>query len=161
MLDVNTFPAIVRSTVPFVSDLSDGDVRTILKLAFLTAEIDLDESPEELDLLNLAGELLWELIGCEPQGIPIVSPLPLPIDREERSWRICELVSQLPSKEARELAYTIAYLFTVQDLYVARVESELLDELRQRLAIEPDRAAALVANAATIATPGATDAAPS
>jgi hypothetical protein len=157
MLDVSTFPTIVRSTVPRASSLEPRDVRTILQIAYLTAEIDLDEDPDELELLKAAGQMLWEFAGYAPEDVPIVSPLPLPIDQEARRARVLELVSELTSREARELAYTIAYLFTVEDLYLAPVESELLDDLRHGLGIERDRATELITTAATIVTPGASD----
>jgi hypothetical protein len=153
---ITRFPTIVRRIVRDAR-LSADEIRAVLKTAFLAAEIDLDEDPEELASLQSAARMLWEHAGYVPEGVPIVSPLPLPIDREARLERVHELASDLRSTEARELAYSMAYLSTVADLAFAPVESALLEELERALGITPDRAAELVATAAEILTPGVTD----
>lgn len=152
--DVSTrFPTIVRRTLRDTS-LSVDEIRAVLKTAYLAAEIDLDEDPEEIASLESAAQMLWELAGYAPEGVPIVSPLPLPIDHEARLERLREIASELGSTEARELAYSMAYLSTVADLELAPVESTLLDELRRVLGIAQDRAAELVETAAETMTPG-------
>jgi hypothetical protein len=155
MLDVaDRLPIIYRAIVPQGSALSAGDVRTILKLAFLAVEIDFDEAPDEMQALTITNQKLWELAGHAPERIPIISPLPVPEDHEGRSQRIRELASQLASTEARELAYSVANLLAVLDLALAGIEDAMLDELARELQIAPARAAELVELTASVMTPG-------
>lgn len=133
------------------TELAMSDVEIIGQLAFLTAEIDLDEDRDEHRMLDALNRNLWQLIGCDPE--PIIAISPLPIDREERARWIRELVPQLTSADAREIAYVTAYLTAVVDYELAPLESELLAELRLALDIEPERADELVRTAAEALTP--------
>jgi hypothetical protein len=153
---VTRFPVIVRTVVPQPSVLSADEIATILKIGFLATEIDFDEDPDEMDALEPIGRMLWELAGYQPPDhpVPIVSPLPLPEDYEARIKWVHQLARQLESTEARELAFTIAYLFTMLDLEVDNVESELLDELRHELQLGRERASELAATTAALETPG-------
>lgn len=133
------------------TELAMSDVEIIGQLAFLTAEIDLDEDRDEHRMLDALNRSLWQLIGRDPEPIIVISPLP--IDREERARWIRELVPQLTSDDAREIAYVAAYLTAVVDIELAPRESELLTELQRALDIEPDRADELVRTAAQALTP--------
>lgn len=152
-LSAASLPQIYRTTVRGYAPTRE-EIRTILKLAFLAYEIDLREDAAERSLLDSANAMLWRLAGQSPEPLPVVSPLPLPIDHEERRARVRELSALLPSTEARELAYSIAYLIAVRDHEMSPVESAFLDELRVELAIDAARADALSLEASRIITPG-------
>ena len=137
-----TLPSLFRTTMRGRIPSRD-EIRTILKIAFLTAEIDLDEDPDELQLLRTACRMLFQLAGYPPEQLPIVSPLPLPEDPEARSACIHDLAQRLPIEGARELAFGIANLFVVEDLELAPIEQAFLEELRRELHIDPARAAEL------------------
>ncbi len=130
----------LRRILPNARELVVSDVEVIGQLAFLAAEIDFDEEPEEGPALDALNRSLWRIIGAEPQPVIPISPLPLPNDREQRARWIRELVPQLTSRDAREVAYVAAYLMAVADLQLAPVESELLDELQRALDIDDQRA---------------------
>ncbi len=133
------------------TQLALSDVEIIGQLAYLTAEVDLDEDRDEHRMLDALNQNLWHLIGREPEPIIVLSPLP--IDREERIRWLRELVPQLTSNGARELAYISAYLTAVVDFELAPLESELLIELQRALDIDPERADELVRRAAQAMTP--------
>lgn len=141
----------LRRVLPSATQLAVSDLEVIGQLAFLTAEIDLDEDRDERRMLAALNRNLWHLIGRPPE--PIVPISPLPIDREERARWIRELVPQLTTDDARELAYVAAYLTVVIDLELAPIESELLDELERALGIEHARAEQLAGAAARMLTP--------
>ena len=152
---VTKFPTLVRTIVGGAS-LDADELRTILKIAFLGVEVDLDEDRDEMSVLQLLSRMLWDLAEHQPEPLPLVSPLPLPIDNEARTERIRELVTRLHSTPARELAYAIAYLFTLLDLEYRPIESAYLDELGHELYVAPERANELVELAAAMITPGTT-----
>ncbi len=154
------FPRIVTAILPPGSTLRAEEVRAILALAFLSAEIDLDELPPELDLLDVVNRTLWEVSGAPREPTPIVSPLPLPNDQEARSALLAQLSVPLRSTGARELAYVVASLFTISDFELAPVERALVAELRRVLGIAEPRAAELVEIASEIVTPGVAEADP-
>lgn len=128
----------LRRVLPTATDLAASDVEVIGRIAFLTAGIDFHEEPEENWLLDALNKSLWHMIG-EPAK-PIVPVSPLPIDREERIRWLRELVPQLSTPHARELAYATAYLVVVIDRELAPVESALLIELQHALGITNERA---------------------
>jgi hypothetical protein len=148
-----TLPDVYRATVADRA-LTREEVRAILKLSFLSCEIDLRATPGERALLDTINATLWRLAGQEPEPPPIVSPLPVPEDREGRRARIRTFAAALPSSGARELAYSLAYLFVVGDHALAPVEGEYLEELRSELSIDDARADALALAAAKVITPG-------
>lgn len=154
---IANFPMLVRSLLHGSSVTAD-ELRTVLKIAFLTVEIDLDEDSEEMAELQAISRMLWDVVGHEPEPLPLVSPLPLPVDIEERSARIRELATHLQSSQSRELAYAFAYLFSVLDLQYAPIEDEFLDELQAELDIDDGRASDLSRTAASFITPGVADA---
>lgn len=135
-----------------------AEVRAVLKVAFLTLEADFVEDPEEIEAIHQINETLWRVTGHPAEPLPIVSPLALPNDDEARQDILDDLANQLESTPARELAYTMAYLFTVLDFAVAPIESTLLDDLRDELWIEPERANELITATAELITPGVTPA---
>lgn len=130
--------------------LSVSDVEVIGQLAFLAAEIDLDEDVDELHVLVALNRGLWRIVGRPPALITPISPVP--IDREERARAINELVPRLTTVDARELAYVVAYLVIVIDLELAPVEGDLLGELEAALELEPGRAEQLALAGATMLT---------
>ncbi len=131
--------------------LTRREVQAISRVAYLTAEIDFLEDDAERRTLDEIGDQLWSISGLPREPIEPVSPLP--IDDEERRWRIEELAGQLTSRRARELAYVYAYLLVVSDLQLARVEGRFLEDLQRALAIDDDRAAELAATSAEHVTP--------
>jgi tellurite resistance protein len=136
---------------------SDGllpeDVRSILRLAYLTAEIDFDEDIAEREALQEVAGCLWDVAGSDAQAIEPVSPIPL--DGEERSALIHRLAAELPTRGARELAYVTAYLLATSDLELAPIEGRFLEELQDALGLDDDHAADLAASAAESVTPEA------
>ena len=128
----------LRRILPATTDITESDVEVIGQIAFLTAEIDFDEDSDERRLLDVLNRSLWYLFGASPR--PIIPISPLPLDREERIRWLQELVPQLTSRDAPEVAYAAAYLVIVSDFELAPVESELLDELQRALGIDDERA---------------------
>jgi hypothetical protein len=153
------FRALVRG---FVADrdgdraFNPGDARGIVAIATLAANVDLDEVRDEAALLAPLADELCTDAHISPATLGSLSPLPL--DKTERTARVCELAGQLTDARSRELAYVAAYVVAVADLELAPVESELLDELRQALALTDERAAELAEAAAQFLTPGVTPA---
>lgn len=137
--------------------LSAPQIRSILRTAYLAADIDFDERVEERALLDELASRLWQIAGLRPEPISPVSPLPL--DDEERRAHIRVLAAGLTSRGARELAYALAYLLAAADIDLDRAEGRLLDDLQRALAIDDARAADLAAFAAEAVTPGVGDAA--
>lgn len=135
--------------------LEREEVQAIARVAYLTAEIDFREDDAERRTLNAIGDQLWGIAGLPREPIQPVSPLPL--DDEERRWRIRELASHLTSRRSRELAYVYAYLLVVSDLQLARVEGRFLDDLQRELGISDERAAELAATSAEHVTPDAAE----
>jgi len=141
----------LHTVFPQASDLAVSDVEVIGQLAFLAAEIDLDEDVLERPILDVINRGLWAQTGKPPQ--PIIPISPLPLDREERVRWLRELVPQLTSAHARDLAYLAAYVVVVIDLELAPVESEFLTDLQLALGIDDDRAAELRDSAVRAITP--------
>jgi hypothetical protein len=141
---------LLSRILPGAKELVVSDVEVIGQLAYLAAEIDLDEDTDERFMLEALNPGLWRLIGVAPQ--PIVPISPVPLDREERGGWLRELVPQLTSRDARELAYVAAYLVVVADLELAPIESTLLGELERALAIAPARASELAVAASRALT---------
>jgi hypothetical protein len=143
----------------FVREILRGEIlrpeeaRAIMKIAYLAAEIDLEEDLEESATLNDLAELVWAAAEIPPEPIPIVSPLPLPIDIEERMRIARSLTGMLHSQGARELAYVYGYLLSASDLALRRVESTFVDELQQLLGISDDRASDLAARSVEASIP--------
>lgn len=135
--------------------LTREEVQAIARVAYLTAEIDFFEDDAERRTLDEIGDQLWSIAGLPREPIEPVSPLP--IDDEERRWRIRELAAQLMTRRSRELAYVYAYLLVVSDVQLARVEGRFLDDLQRELGISDDRAAELAATSAEHVTPGAAE----
>lgn len=54
------FPDIYRATVPPSCQLSDDDIRAIMKVAYLAIEIDLDEDPAEMTALEEINRILLD-----------------------------------------------------------------------------------------------------
>lgn len=133
--------------------LSRAEVGAIARLAFLAAEIDLDEDPDELDVLDEVTSELYTLSDLPVASGGMVSRLP--VDDEERSAAIREVARVLKSRGASELAYVIAYLLAVSDLELAPIESQFIDELQHALAISDEDAADLVSAVGEAVTPGA------
>jgi hypothetical protein len=132
--------------------LDAAQVRAIVRTGYLAAEIDLDEDSDERATLDGIGEQLSSVAQLPVESIPLVSPLPL--DDEDRRTRIKELAVDLTTRGARELAYVVAYLLAVADVELAPAETRFLADLQTALRIDDDRAADLVATAASAATPG-------
>ncbi len=141
----------LRRLLPDAPDLTASEVETIGQLAFLTAEIDFDEEPEESSLLDTLNRSLWQMIDEAPKPIAPISPLPL--DREERIDWLRKLVPRLTTTHARELAYVAAYLVVVIDLELAPIEGALLRELQHGLGIDDERASELSLAASRRLTP--------
>ena len=140
----------LRRILPTATRPTVSDVEVIGQIAYLTALIDLDDDRDEGRMLGALARNLWHLLGAPPQ--PIIPISPLPIDREERAAWIRELVPQLTTPEARELAYVAAYLTVVIDLELAPVESELLEELERARGIGRQRATELAEAASRMLT---------
>ncbi len=134
--------------------LTAPQVRSIARIAYLAAEIDLDENVDEWAVLDDLVVRLWQVAGLPREPVEPVSPLPLPRDNEERHARVRELTAPLTTRGARELAYAVVYVLVTADIELDRLEARLLDELQQALDIDDVRAADLAAFAAEAITPG-------
>lgn len=150
MLHFSIDDTCLRRILPSATRLAVSDVEVIGQIAFLTREIDLDEDEDEGALLEALSRNLWHLLGAAPE--PIIPISPVPTDDEERARWIAELVPQLTSRDARELAYACAYLTVVIDLELAPTESELLEELQRALGIPDERASEIADAAARVLT---------
>lgn len=138
--------------------LGAAEVQTVLQLARLAAEIDLDDDPAEQVLLRSLTVRLCTATHVALEGLP--RPFAVPTDDEERAMQIAALVRRLPTTGARDLAYTLAYLLIVSDLELAPVEDRLLEQLQRALTIPPGRASLLIDAVARIVTPGAAEVQP-
>ncbi len=132
--------------------LAPEQIRSIARTAYLAAEIDFEDGAAEEATLGEAASRLWQVAGLPAEPIAPVSPLPL--DDEERRARIRELAAGLTSRGSREVAYAVAYLLAAADVELAPAEARFLADLQRTLAIDDERAAALVAMAARAVTPG-------
>jgi hypothetical protein len=141
-----------------VPQIGPPEVRTILQVAQLAAEIDLDDDPAELALLRSLTTRLCTATGVALDRFPLLSPIPT--DDEERAAQIAALVRRLPTTGARDLAFALAYLMVVSDLELAPIENALLQQLQRALTIPPERASDLIDAIARIVTPGAAEARP-
>jgi len=128
------------------------DVRDIMRLVYVTTELDFDEDIAEREALQEIAGCLWDLAGVDTEAIRPVSPLP--IDDEERRAVIRRLAADLPTRGGREVAYVASYLAATSDCELAPVEGQFLDELQHALGISDERAADLAAAAAESMTPG-------
>jgi hypothetical protein len=141
-----------------VQQISPSELRTLLQVVQLAAEIDLDEDPAELTLLRSLTERLCTATGIALDRFPWLSPIPT--DDEERAVQVAALVQRLPTTGARDLAFALAYLMVVSDLELAPIEDALLQQLQRALTIPPERASDLIDAIARIVTPGAAEARP-
>lgn len=156
-IDDTKFQQILDVTVG-VQPISPPELRTLLQVVQLAAEIDLDEDPAELTLLRSLTDRLCTATGIALDRFPLLSPIPT--DDEERAAQIAALVRQLPTTGARDLAFALAYLMIVSDLELAPVEDALLQQLQRALTIPPERASRLLDAVGRIVTPGADEARP-
>jgi tellurite resistance protein len=138
--------------------LGPAEAQTVLQLARLAAEIDLEDDPDEQALLRSLTVRLCTATGVTLDELP--RPFPVPTDDEERAMQVAALVRRLPTTGARDLALTLAYLLIVSDLELAPVEDALLAQLQRALTIPPERASQLIDAVARIVTPGAADVQP-
>jgi hypothetical protein len=138
--------------------LGPAEARTVLRLARLAAEIDLDDDPAEQALLRSLSVRLCTATGVALDDLP--RPFPIPTDGEERAMQIAALVRWLPTTGARDLAFALAYLLIVSDLELAPVEDALLAQLQRALTIPAERAGRLIDAIARIVTPGVAEVRP-
>jgi hypothetical protein len=141
-----------------IPQIGPPEVRTILQVVQLAAEVDLDDDPAELTLLRSLTARLCTATGNALDRFPLLSPIPT--DDEERAAQIAALVRRLPTTGARDLAFALAYLMVVSDLELAPIEDALLQQLQRALTIPPERASDLIDAIARIVTPGAAEARP-
>ena len=153
-LDDRTFRRLTDAVMPG-QRLAPSEAITIALIAQLAAGIDLDEDAVERGLLGAVIRHLCAFAGIPRSSVPVLSPLPLPEDAEERRARVTSLASQLVTTGARELALVVAHLLIVGDLELAPVETKLLEELRRALSIDARRARELIADVMESVTPGA------
>lgn len=156
-IDDAKFQQILDLTVG-TQQLGPLEVRTVLQIAQLAGDVDLDDDPAELTLLRSLTTRLCTATGIVLDRFPLLSPIPT--DDEERAWQIAALVRQLPATGARDLAFALAYLMIVSDLELAPVEDALLQQLQRALTIPPGRASGLIEGIAQIVTPGVAEASP-
>jgi hypothetical protein len=152
-IDAQTFRRIAKPIIPPNATLSPYEAQAIVQLGYLAFGADLDEDRDERALLDQLGNYVCGLGGIELANVPRPSPLPLPRDDEARIGWLEDLGAQLTSTTARELGYVVASLVTMGDLQSSPVESVFLDELRQVLGIEEERAGELVLHATQQVTP--------
>ena len=156
-IDDEKFQQILAVTVGS-QRLGPDAARTVLQLARLAAEIDLDDDPAEQALLRSLTMQLCTATGVALNDLP--HRFPVPTDDEERAAQIATLVQQLPTTGTRDLAFALAYLLIVSDLEFAPIEAALLEQLRCALTIPPGRASLLIEAVARIVTPGSAEVQP-
>jgi len=150
-LDSKTFSRLL-DIVMLGANPSPTEARAILQIAQLAAGVDLDDDPDEHELLSTLRRHLCMLADIPISSVPVLSPLPG--DSEERSALVQQLACRVVTTSGRELAFTVAYLLIVADLELAPVEVELLEGLRRALWIDDGRAAELLVEASELVTPG-------
>lgn len=131
------------------------DVRTIMRIVYITTHVDFDQDVAEREALQEIAGCLWDVAGVDAEAIQVVSPLPL--DDYERRNVIRGLAAQLPTRGGREVAYVASYLAATADRELAPVEGKWLDEIQHALGIADERAADLAATGAESITPGLRD----
>jgi hypothetical protein len=132
--------------------LEPRELRAIVQLVQLAAWIDLDDDPAERALVQALTKRLCAWGGLAMDSIPLLSPVPT--DDEERTARIAELARQLTTSGARDLGLVLAYLVIIVDLELAPVESALLAQFQDGLAIPRARVDDLIETISRIVTPG-------
>lgn len=131
-----------------------AEIQAIIEAAQVAAAVEPDETGEESTLVRGLIAQLCAIADLDPM---LIRPLSrVPTDAEERAAYLSGLRGRLPSDGARELAFVLAYLVVVADYELAPVETDLLEAMQRELAISSERAAALVASAAALVTPGLT-----
>jgi hypothetical protein len=156
-IDDEKFQQILDVTLG-TQQLGPAEARTVLQLARLAAEIDLDDDPAEQALLRSLTVRLCTATGVALDDLP--HRFPVPTDDEERTVQIDALVQRLPPTGARDLAFALAYLLIVSDLEIAPIEDALLGQLQRALTIPPERRSRLIDAVARIVTPGAAEVQP-
>lgn len=151
-LDARTFGRLITAVAPGEPP-TPSEIRTILLIAQLAAEIDLDDDEAEVGLLASLTRQLCALGRIPRSSVPVLSQVPT--DAEERHAQITALARQLGTQRACELAFVVAYLLVVVDLELAPVEADLLVDLRTAFGLPPERADALAGEIAELVTPGA------
>jgi hypothetical protein len=154
-IDADRFHRILHAVIPGIAALSADDATAIAQICDLAAHVDLDEDRDELAALDAFAREVCATANIPRERVPVVSPLP--VDDEERCAWITQLADRLTTPGARELAYVAANLLAVSDLEIAPVEQRMLDQMRSKLGLSEDRARDLVATAAEIVTPGASE----
>lgn len=139
------------SSIIGAGDVSAEDAARVIRLAYLVAELDLDADVDESETLQSVTESLSRYHPEEAEPIPLDA---LPVDAEERRALRRSLVDELQSQQARELAYATAYLMVAANAQLDPLEGDYLEELREELGIDSERAATLALMSARSATPG-------
>ncbi|MGE0869056.1 MAG: hypothetical protein AB7P03_10845 [Kofleriaceae bacterium] len=150
-----TYDAMVHAIAPDSGSMSATDARSIVQLAELAVGVDLKEDSEERATLDALARHVCADGGIERTAVPSVSPLPEGPE-ERRAW-LRTLALGITSPAGRALAYALTYVVIVSNGELGPTEAALLEELRDMLAIGPDRAAELIERVSEAITPGIHD----
>jgi len=140
------FRQIVRAAG--VTALSPEDARALLGIAALAAEADNHDDEEERAVVDEITAHVRALAGT-PVDVPDVYVE----DDRERLERLRELGMRLSTREARELAFEIAYAVSISDMDLGPAEGRLLDNLGVAFGITDDRSGELAGVVAESVTP--------
>ena len=145
----DAFRAIVKQTLGS-EPLRPSDAAALVGIAYLALGADDREDEDELAVVDEISQQVCALASTQ-----VVAPGVRATDDLERLEQIRALGAQLPTKQAHELAYALAYAVSISDMALAPAETELLADLAVALGIPDDRAAELAAKVAADVTPPA------
>jgi hypothetical protein len=92
-------------------------------------------------LLQAIAQRVCSLVGLE---LDELSAIPRLDDQEARLSWLGALASELQTRAARELAFTMAFLVSISDLDLVAAEQSYLEELQRAMGVEDRRATELV-----------------
>jgi hypothetical protein len=144
-IDATQLQAALRKVHP--GALSKADAETIVELAQMSVDADGQEDADEIKMFFTVGKAVFALAGLTETPSPSFDA---DEDMEERVESLC---GSLATKEARELAYSVAHVLTVIDVQIAPEEDAFLENLRGALGLGDDRADELAADISAAITP--------
>jgi hypothetical protein len=120
--------------------LDRTQVMTILEIGQLAAGITPNDAAEHAALQAVAQQVS-AIAGIETGELLPIAPLP---DEEARVSWLASLAEQLTSEGARELAFVVAFLVSVANLWLSKPEVTALDEFQRALGLDEKRATDLI-----------------
>jgi hypothetical protein len=144
-IDAGRFHDILRAQHP--GPLSPVDAEVIVAIAQLAVDADGREDADEIKMFFTIGKAVFGLAGMAEVPTPTFA-----VD-EDDDERLLALSKQLQGTPSRELAYSVAFLLMVADIAIAPEEDAFIENLRDALSIDEDRAHALATTITSAITP--------